>query len=107
MIGRRIDPGDETSAARLVELLTEPGDYLGPVYLAAHPERGRIYYRLPMASVPVVANPVRTATTVDYTFTEEGDGSLSVAELLAAYEIDPTTPVWSGYLDAGHSWRDA
>lgn len=94
LIGRRLASVGE---------LEQPGDYCGPIsgYTGDVPA---LFFIPPVAPEDIPTWPhgrIHHVTFPPHTFRECDDGSI---EVRASIGLDP---LWHGYLDEGHSWRDA
>ena len=104
MIGRRVGSFSE---------IERPGDYFGPVkgYTGDLPA---VFFLKPNArdeGVPPNARSFQHVCSPPHTFRECPDGSLeiraSISNLLAGDADGHSDDGWHGYLDEGHTWRQA
>jgi hypothetical protein len=106
MIGRRVATMDDLERA---------GDYTGP-----HPvtwrdgeERQQVLFLLPLHEGsglfdrPTPGSGLHGVTAPPWTFRECGDGSLEIRQSIACGRGSRHGEYFHGYLDEGHSWRQA
>jgi hypothetical protein len=93
--------------------IEQPGDYFGPTteYTGGVPA---VLFLKPNArdeDAPPAAQSVQHVCSPPHTFRECPDGSLeiraSISNLCAGDVNGNTDDGWHGYLDEGHSWRQA
>jgi hypothetical protein len=104
VIGRRVGSVAEVE---------QPGDYFGPAagYTGDLPA---VFFLKPNArdeGVPAHARSVQHVCSPPHAFRECPDGSLeiraSISNLLRGDTTGQSDDGWHGYLDEGHSWRQA
>jgi hypothetical protein len=100
VIGRRVDS---------VEEITQPGDY----YLNEHGTEGAddraLWFWLPVNDPNRFEGrpQLNRITEPPWTFRECADGSIEVrASILTYTAISDPQPLWHGFLDEGHVWRE-
>lgn len=106
MIGRRIPWVD---GANVYELVTEAGDYCGPVR-GFTGDKPAVFFLLPNArddDAPAGARSLHHVCEPPHSFRECPDGSLEIRESIASRTMIDGQDVmlWHGYLDEGHIWR--
>lgn len=86
-------------------LLTEAGDYYGPVSQPdAYGGRPSVWFLLPIAKdadTPESGRSPRLVCSPPHVFTEEPDGSLTIRESILAKGWQGEPDVWHGYLTKG------
>jgi hypothetical protein len=95
MIGRRV--------ASMAEI-EQPGDYCGPIPCWCCKGEQACFFLLPNARDAGATAGQRSVNHVHFpphTYRECADGSLEIRASIGAM------PFWHGYLDEGHTWRDA
>ena len=87
----------------------EPGDYCGPVMGYTH-DKPAVFFLKPNArdeDAPKRARSVQHVVSPPHTFTEEPDGTLTIAASIGdTAGADSVSDGWHGYLDRG-VWRKA
>lgn len=101
MKGRRIPVTD--SRIDPSTLVTEPGDYYGPV-LGWSDDKPAVFFLLPIIddkSLPSQARSIHHVQSPPHVFTEESDGTLTITESIGAGRPH----YWHGYLTKGE-WKE-
>lgn len=106
MKGRRI-PVPEEKLFNPLELLTEPGDYIGP-FVYGGEDRESVCFLVPAAEWADDSSAARFARVASppHVFRECPDGSLEIRQsILVTQRWAGEELSWHGYLDEGHEWR--
>lgn len=100
MVGRRVDLPD---GANLLDVLTQPGDYCGPL-MGYFGDAAAVFFLLPIANPAdpkwggAEGDGVHIVWSPPHKFTENPDGTLTIRQSIGAGR---PPYYWHGFLNAG------